>query len=216
MNLDSPALPSAARFQALWARCGGAADVGSVHAALHARYAEPHRRYHTWAHVAHCLAEFDAAPVPAADAGAVELALWFHDVIYRTGASDNEQRSADLFSAYARPSLPAALVDEVVRLILITAHHAPPDAGSAAWVVDVDLSSFGLPWEDFLRDSRHVREEQADTDDARYYPAQFRFLRGLLARARIFTTDHFHARYEQRARDNVARLIADVEGGFRL
>ena len=49
--------------------------------ALLARYSEPRRRYHTLQHLAECFAAFD-----------VELALWFHDAIYNTRRSDNEQR----------------------------------------------------------------------------------------------------------------------------
>ena len=216
MTSTSSGVPSAQRFQALWQRCGGRNDVTSVHAALCARYSEPHRRYHTLDHVSHCLLEFDSAPVPAAAAAAVEMTLWFHDVIYRPGAPDNEQRSADAFSAFARGALADDFIAEVCRLIAATTHVAPPADEVAAWVVDVDLSSFGLPWDRFLVDSRAVREEQAEQDDAHFYPAQSRFLRGLCARPRIYLTAHFHDRYEQQARANIGRLLDAIAGGYTL
>ena len=72
-------------------------------------YSEPHRHYHTTAHIDACLAELDLAGDLASDRGEVEVALWFHDAIYRSWRHDNEQRSADL----AAETLRAAPVESV-------------------------------------------------------------------------------------------------------
>ena len=208
----------AQRFAAVWERCCVAlpCEVSAIHAALCSRYEEPARRYHTLEHVRHCLRELDAAQ-PADDiADAIELALWFHDAIYTPGAQDNEQRSADLFRSQASAALSNTLVDEVERMIMATTHRSPPRSRAEAWVVDIDLSSFGLPWQTFLRDSRHVRQELGALDDEQYYPAHGRFLRSLCARHRIFTTDLFNARYEQMARANITRLLDAIAAGTRL
>src|SRR5688572_9505583 len=53
------------------------------------------RRYHTTRHLEACLLELDEASSLARSAAEVEVALWFHDAIYRTHRSDNESRSAD-------------------------------------------------------------------------------------------------------------------------
>jgi predicted metal-dependent HD superfamily phosphohydrolase len=59
-----------------------------------ARYAEPHRRYHTWAHVLAC---FDARDrLTTAELPEVDLALLFHDAVYDPFAKDNEAGSARL------------------------------------------------------------------------------------------------------------------------
>jgi predicted metal-dependent HD superfamily phosphohydrolase len=74
-------------------------------------------------------------------------------------------------------------------------------------MVDIDLSSFGSHWSEFLRDTRNVRKEQTHVPDAVYYPAHARFLKMLLNRSRIFHTDFFHERYEESARRNIDRLL---------
>ena len=74
--------------------------------------------------------------------------------------------------------------------------------------MDIDLSSFGEDWPDFLRDTLNVRNEQAHVPDAIYYPGHAKFLKMLLDRPRIFYTDFFHERYEQSARRNIERLLA--------
>ena len=70
-------------------------------------------------------------------------------------------------------------------------------------MVDIDLSSFGLPWEDFLRDSQHLREESTQISDADYYRKQGEFRACLLARPRFYQTYFFSQRYEQQAHDNL-------------
>src|SRR5438093_11454011 len=52
------------------------------------------RHYHTLGHLAACLRQFDDARSLARAPAEVELALWFHDAIYRTYRNDNEARSA--------------------------------------------------------------------------------------------------------------------------
>lgn len=190
------------RFEALWGRSVGT-DAAPAFAALERGYAEPHRRYHTAAHIKHCLRQFDLAAAEMDAPDQVELAIWFHDVIYRPGAGDNERRSADLLlklmGERVAPELRAAVDD----LIMVTVHPVPPRTADQRYVVDIDLSSFGLPWKEFLRDSVAVREEFPHLSDAEFYPGQCKFLEALIARPHFCYTEFFRARHEQRARDNI-------------
>ena len=207
------------RFQALWNRCAlGTAQVetDALYRTLCTHYGSPGRYYHTLTHLNHCLHEFDAIGLGDGEADAIELSLWFHDLIYVPGAANNELRSAETFAEQARGTLPDTLVALVHRLILATTHRRPPANDTEAWVIDIDLSSFGLAWPAFLRDSQHVREEQRALRDAQYYSTQGRFLRGLCERPQIFTTVHFRARYEAQARDNIARLLDAIAAGKTL
>ncbi len=199
------------RFRTLWRRCllpNAEVDAAEVYRDLVHRYAEPGRRYHTWSHVDHCLFEFDRAVARIESPDAVELALWFHDAVFVPGAGDNEQRSADLLRTWGRALFSAAFLDKVCELILITTHRKPPAPGDESYLVDIDLSSFGFEWPDFMRDSLHIREEQIAVPDAVYYPAHAAFLRMLFDRPRIFYTDFFRDRYEESARCNIKRLLA--------
>ena len=221
MNRSAAGRAVAPRFQALWQRCAASVPVldsiaPQIYDDLYAHYAEPQRRYHTWGHVDHCLREFDAASIHDPSADALEMAIWFHDAIYVPGAVDNEPRSAALFLEYATSQLTQPFIDCVYELIMLTTHRRPPNANAQAWMIDIDLSSFGLAWPEFLRDSHDVRAEQAHIADVEYCTAQSRFLRAMSARARIFYTAHFYARYEQSARANIARLLALLETGTVL
>lgn len=201
------------RFEALWRCClvDGATNGGAgVYRSLLARYCEPHRCYHTTDHVGHCLREFDLASSHMEHAAAVELAIWFHDAIYAPDASDNEQKSAELFETCAGDSFDEASRRRVRDLILVTMHSERPATADQAFMVDIDLSSFGLPWPDFVRDSDAVRRECAHLSDQRFYAKQACFLRSLLARPTIYSTELFRDRHEVAARRNITRRLGEL------
>ncbi len=196
------------RFRALWKRCGAPVDPSPVFEDLWCRYCEPHRIYHTSTHLVHCFQQLDLAYALIQDPDAVEMALWFHDAIYTPGSSENETESAELFVRAAEDHFRPSFVREVYELIIVTAHKELAQECNKQFVADIDLSSLGVDWEEFLRDTRALREEHADSSDAVYYVAHANFLNSILQRPRIFGTDFFYGRYEQRARENITRVLA--------
>lgn len=201
------------RFESLWSRCIGA-GAGEVFDELVALYAEPHRRYHTGAHIEYCLRQLDIAADRMDEPDAVEMAVWFHDAIYEIPGKDNELRSAELFAALAGERGSQRFRSRVYQLIMATVHlDAPPRTLDESFMVDIDLSSFGRPWEEFLSDSRAVRAEMAHLSDAEFYPRQRRFLESLAARSRFCFTDFFRERHEDRARRNIVKLRSILEEG---
>lgn len=203
-----------ARFCQLWWKCLSVSDhskTGAAWNALEQRYNEDHRHYHNFGHIAHCLAQHDLAAGEMHDPDAVEMAIWFHDVIYEAQARDNESRSADLFRSISSNGFSNAFVDRVHDLILATIHDHPPAQHDQKFMVDIDLSSFGLPWHEYLRDSNAIRREKFGMPENLYYPAMLEFLKTLLHRPRIFLTDFFHSRYEHTARGNIRHFL-DLAG----
>lgn len=198
------------RFQALWKRCEAPVDPRPVFENLSCRYREPYRIYHRGKHLIHCFHQLDLAYTLIQDPDAVELALWFHDAIYIPGSSENEKESAELFVRAAGDHFRPSFIRKVYELILVTTHKELAQECNKQFVADIDLSSFGVDWEEFLRDTKAVREEQADSSDAVFYPAHTKFLNSLLGRPRIFGTEFFYGRYEQRARENITRFLADL------
>lgn len=201
-----------ARFSVLWARClaGEPAVAETAFARLIELYGEPHRHYHTFNHIQHCLYQFDQAAGLMTDPDAVEIALWFHDAIYQPGALDNEWRSAELFREWAEGRTTAAFQRRVHDLVMATTHREPQQ-GDAGYLVDIDLSGFGLPWEKCERDGCLIRAEFSATTDDEYYPSHLRFLRTLQNRPTFFFTEFFQQRYESVAQANLSRIIAELQ-----
>ena len=203
------------RFEGLWSRCIGT-GAGAVFDQLDTLYREPHRRYHTAAHIEHCLRQFDFAADRMDEPDAVEMALWFHDAIYDVPGKENELRSAELFAARADGRGSEQFRSEVHRLIMATTHLDPPPATLDESFIAISLSSFGLPWEEFLRDSRAVRAELPHVSDAEFYPRQKKFLESFAARSEFCFTEFFRDRHETRARENIERLCARLETEGRI
>jgi len=196
------------RFTALWRSCSAGSDGSAavVWQTLARRYGEPHRHYHGMSHIAFCLGQLDLAAPMMDAAPVVELALWFHDAVYRPGDPANEAESAALFREHAG-ALDPSRVESVATLILDTTHAQVPQTPDGLYMVDVDLASMGLPWARFVRDSEAIRKEQSDVPDAAYAKVQSAFLQALMARPSLYRTPFFQDRYEATARSNIERML---------
>jgi predicted metal-dependent HD superfamily phosphohydrolase len=204
------------RFCALWRRCAdAAAQPEPVWQMLQERYKEPHRFYHTLAHLNQCLGELDTAAGQIEQADATEMAIWFHDIIYQYGAKDNEDLSAATFLEAAGAHMAADFVGRVCELISATKHAGAAQDAGIACMVDIDLSGFGLPWEGYLADSNALREEAPGVSDKQYYQGKLRFLDELQRWPSLFQTGYFRERLESTAQANIARYCAQLRAqGF--
>ena len=179
--------------------------------ALEAAYAEPHRRYHTRAHIEACLAELAGVPdLSEHERRLLTWALWWHDAIYDPTRSDNEEQSAEL----ARRDLPGlgasqADVEEVARLILLTkGHTVAPDDRLGALLVSIDLSVLGGDPEVYERYAQGVREEYRHVPDDAFQAGRKAVMRRFLEAPVLFPDPSFRARLEAKARENIAGEIA--------
>ncbi len=199
------------RFRALWQRClveGARDDSEKIHQRLLDGYDEPQRHYHTLAHIEQCMAMFDQCKSLASNPEALELAVWFHDVIFEPGSPDNEARSAELYLDLSDGVHDAATRGLVKRLIMATLHDGSSlEDSDAVYMVDIDLSSFGSSWEAFLQDSKNLRRESAHLSDAEYFQKKTDFQSCLLEKERFYLSDYFAERLEAQARSNLARYF---------
>jgi predicted metal-dependent HD superfamily phosphohydrolase len=199
------------RFAALWARLGSHRDEEPFLDALLRGWGEQHRHYHGPAHLRDCLARLDESPAAGNVRDMAEAALWYHDVVYRPGAPDNEARSAELaWSALVEGGAPTATADEVARLVRLTDHAVPPEDPAGALVCDVDLSILGRRGEEFEAYERGIREEYREVPEPLYRAGRARVLSGFLARDPLFRTEHFRRRYEAAARRNLRRSVTSL------
>jgi predicted metal-dependent HD superfamily phosphohydrolase len=195
------------RWALLVEAIGTRGDFKELFTDLDRRYREPGRFYHTWEHVAACLAELDRAPGLCDRPAAVEFALWFHDGVYDPRASDNEARSAALLrEAAGRLGIGADLAAAAAALVLATAHGAvegiDADRDTAA-IRDIDLAILGAPPVRFEVYEAAVRREYGFLADSDWRTGRSRVLRSFLDRPRLYLTDAFRDRLEGQARSNL-------------
>ena len=197
------------RWDALWSRLGAQGTDHSIFRHLVASYSESSRVYHTAEHILDCLAQLDLTRALAQRPDEVEVGLWFHDVVYLPGASDNEEQSAQLAqTALAASSVPQETSRRVAALVLATRHLTLPPEPDAQLLCDIDLSIMGRDPETFDRFERRIRGEYAWVPEPVYRSSRAEVLSGFLRRRSIYLTAHFRDRYEVPARQNLHRLIA--------
>jgi len=204
-----PEQPRAAWLQ-LVAELGGRPDMGSsLYVDLARRYSEAGRHYHTLDHLAAMLGTLAVLPLPAASSPAVRLAVWFHDAIYDSRASDNEERScAHLRGALQPLGWPETLLDETARLILLTRlHQTTPDDTEGQVLLDADLAILGAQEKEYDRYAQAIREEYAWVEEERYRAERGQVLQRFLQRPRLYFTQTLFDRAEQQARHNLRREL---------
>lgn len=201
----------AARWEANWRALGVPIPENQVLATVLAGYAEPHRAYHNLRHLEECFGHFDAVEHLARRPGEVAIALWFHDAIYDTHATDNETRSAE----WARDVVEKTggsieVAARVADLILATRHATGPTQGDAALLVDIDLAILGAPEPRFDEYEDQIRREYGWVPEPLFRATRSRILGEFLARPRIYSTDFFAERRERPAQANLRRAIAQL------
>ena len=198
------------RWLALWSRLAGTGPGTSVFYDLAQAYAEPARVYHTAAHINDCLTLFDWSHHLASRPDEMEAALWFHDAVYLPGASDNEERSAQLAEmVLGSGAVPSAAVQHVAEMILSTKHLSIPPEPDTQLLCDIDLSILGRADSKFDDFERRIRQEYAWVPEQAYRTARSSILKTFLQRPAIYQTQPFAERYEAQARRNLERLLAD-------
>ena len=104
-----------------------------------------------------------------------------------------------------RLAVPADVVDEVARLVLLTAAHDPaPHDAAGAVLSDADLEVLGRSPEAYARYVAAVRRDYAHVSDADWARGRGAVLDALLDAERLYRTAPGRTRWEAAARRNLA------------
>ncbi|MFE5946666.1 hypothetical protein [Streptomyces sp. NPDC056480] len=179
------------------------------------RWAEPQRRYHTVDHLRAVLARIDELTDQGGEGGELELvrlAAWFHDAVYRPDRSENEERSAVLAEkALAEAGLTPHEVAEVARLVRLTVTHDPaPGDLNGETLCDADLAILATGPDTYRGYTAAVREEYGFVPDDAFRAGRAAVLRQLLGLPRLFRTPYGAAVWEEKARENLERELAEL------
>jgi predicted metal-dependent HD superfamily phosphohydrolase len=193
-----------------WAALAGDSPTSRTEwAALVAAWSEPHRRYHDLAHLAAVLGLVGELAAAASDPAAVQLAAWYHDVVYDPQRPDNEEVSAERARAGLRGLVPEARVEEVARLVLLTTSHDPePGDADGAVLCDADLAVLAGPPEAYAVYASAVREEYSHLPDDAFTAGRIAVLERLLALPALYRLPAVAGAWEPRARANLSAELA--------
>lgn len=191
-------------------RAGATADPAPYGENLLARWAQPHRRYHTTDHLVAILGHVDRLAGHAEDPDTVRLAAWFHDAVHRPDRSENEERSAALAErALPEAGLTAARTAAVARLVRLTAGHDPAaDDRDGQVLCDADLAVLAAPPVDYAAYAAAVRAEYSFVPEPAFRSGRADVLRQLLALTPLFGTPYGVEHWEEPARRNLRGELA--------
>lgn len=183
---------------------------------LQCRHSEPWRHYHVWQHptaMTQSLKEAISDGVRLIDGAAALAFILWHDAIYDPQASHgrNEALSAQLcsfeFGAIGHPNS----INRACEAILATIGHVPPDSSicpDAEILLDCDLGILGAEQEHFDHYDACIRAEYYHVPEDIYAAKRKEILTSFLKRDRLYITEWAHEKWDEKARQNLERVIA--------
>ena len=186
--------------------------IDSVFREVVTSYDHENRAYHTLAHIKKMLQLAAVYRKNLHDPILVNLAIYFHDLIYTPGSSENEEKSAKR----ARKVLPALnvpkeKVENVCRYIMATKDHlaVKSPGNDLKYFLDFDLSILSADHAEYEQYAANVRKEYYSLPDTVFAAGRAAFLKKLLQVKHIYFTDEFRKK-EPMARENIALEIKNL------
>lgn len=211
--------PAIERVGARWRELLAAfsSDPGGINAELSellAAYSAADRHYHDISHIDAMLQLSRTHRADLRDAVVVDLAIFYHDVIYDAARRDNEEASA----ARARTGLgvlgvPGPVIETVARYVEATKHMAPGPVEAAGWdtdldhLLDFDLSILAADDAAYDAYAAAIRREYMIYADDAYRAGRAKVLSKLMALPTLYRVPVLKAAWEPRAKANLAREL---------
>ncbi|MCV2885970.1 hypothetical protein OE749_14855 [Aestuariibacter sp. AA17] len=174
-------------------------------------YSEKSRRYHAVTHLQSVLECLDKSVSLAEYSDEVELALWFHDAVYKVFSRTNESDSANWASEFLEKNGACEAVRKrVFSLVMATAHNSCPNSVDEKLIVDIDLSVLGQSKAVYKAFSDGVRQEYRRVPSFIYRRKRKAILASFLRRDHIFYFELFQEAYENAARENIMSEIRNL------
>lgn len=173
-------------------------------------YSSDTRFYHGLDHIKFMLEAIAPWQNQANNYSAIQLAVWFHDVIYNPNAKDNEEKSAEYAAKVLnRLKISQTTIDAVTRMILNTQHHqAEPEDIDSQILLDADLAILGADESSYQFYAKGIRREYGWLSSEDYRLGRLDVLKKFLQRPRIYFTEPMFQQYEAQARKN---MLAEIE-----
>jgi predicted metal-dependent HD superfamily phosphohydrolase len=180
---------------------------------LKEKYSEKSRFYHNLSHVKVLLDLLESLNNKVQDHNVIRFAIWFHDVIYNTKRSDNEEESARLAAEMLHKlQVKIKTIEFVQEMILATKNHKGKNLSyDLKLFLDMDLAILGTSEEIYKEYSEAIREEYSWASESMYCSGRKKILKSFIQRERIYLTDEMEVRYEERARENINNEIKSLD-----
>jgi predicted metal-dependent HD superfamily phosphohydrolase len=173
-------------------------------------YSTPNRYYHNLEHIHHVLEVIQTleSQTENLESKTVQLAAWFHDIVYDSKAKDNEVHSAEYaVELLLSLSIPSDVIKNVKNLILATKNHQALNSDCLTQILlDADLAILGSNPDEYSKYTQAIRQEYIWVPEAEYIAARKRILQNFLQRKNIYFTQ-----FMQQTKEKIARTNLEIE-----
>ncbi len=172
------------------------------------KYSTKKKYYHTLVHLENILKELLKVKGEIKNWNVVLFSLYYHDIIYNSSKSDNEEKSAEYAERQMKKLLVEVnLIEGCKRQILATKTHSLSAENDINYFIDADLSVLGERWEIYKEYFINVRKEYSIYPKIIYNSGRKKVLVHFLESKKIFKTDFFYNKYEVQAKQNLQKEI---------
>ncbi|WP_296358191.1 hypothetical protein [Winogradskyella sp.] len=171
-------------------------------------YSSKKRHYHTLEHLDNLLSQLTDVKSEIQNWEIILFTLFYHDIIYNSIKSDNEEKSAEFAENRMKQiSVSNDKIELCKEQILATKSHIKSTDSDTNYFTDADLSVLGQNWETYLLYCKNVRKEYSIYPTLVYNPGRKKVLNHFLSMDRIFKTDFFYNKFEIQAKQNLQQEI---------
>ena len=172
-------------------------------------YSGKKRHYHTLLHLDNLLITLTEVKSEIQNWESILFTLFYHDIIYTTLKSDNEENSALLAEKRMQQlSVSNDIIERCKNQILATKSHSKSTDSDTNYFTDADLSVLGQPWEIYSLYYKNVRKEYAIYPDFIYNPGRKKVIQHFLSMNSIYKTDYFYNQFEKVAKENLMKELS--------
>jgi predicted metal-dependent HD superfamily phosphohydrolase len=171
-------------------------------------YSTKKRHYHTLQHLDNLLAQLTEVKEKIQDWDTVLFTLYYHDIVYNSLKSDNEEKSALLATNRMKQmAISNRMIESCQKQILATKTHIKSTESDTNYFTDADLSVLGNSWEVYTQYFKDVRKEYSIYPDFIYNSGRKKVLNHFLKMDSIFKTEFFYNKFEIQAKQNLQKEL---------
>lgn len=173
---------------------------------IETNYSSNGRHYHTLQHLENLFIQLTEIKSDIHNWETILFTLYYHDIVYHSLKSDNEEKSAELAEKRLKQiSVSNKTIELCKNQILATKTHVHSTNSDTNYFTDADLAVLGQNWETYSMYYKNIRKEYSIFSDIDYNQGRKKVLNHFLKMERIFKTEYFYKKFEMQAKQNLIK-----------